>query len=286
MSYEFPRFIVRLGELGMEGTARIPLAITGEWIKNGREFSITRDDLDDLIANFRKRLNGEVNVDYDHASEMPEVAGGGPIPSAGRIVNMDPPEVLGAGGSVLRKQPERPAPSTQPRFILYGLYEPTERARQLIRKREYRYVSPAIDWGARDKQTGKRQGTTLTSVALTNRPFLEELPEIRLSDPGFREVTRQETRNWKLDTSGRFPVSSFQFLGSEGATMKNLTLKNVDGAHQVFDGEEPVGVLAHDHLLSYAKEHVFEGGGKENASEAERVAKASRNSPGFIWGRR
>ena len=262
LNSEFPRFVWMLSDLGA-GMVRIGLAVTGKWVKNGEEFEITADDLELAAENFRKKLTGEINVDYDHASEMPEVAAGGPIPSAGRIVAI-------AG----------PQPYTDPagveRQILWGDYEPTEKARAHIAAKEYRWISPAINWGARDKQTGKRQGTTLTSVALTNRPFLEELPEIRLSDPDYRELTGQETRSWKLETSGQFPVSNFQFLGSQGVTMKNLTLKHVDGAHQVLDGEEPVGVLAHDHLSSYARQHVFEAAGKEEFSEPERAATASR----------
>jgi phage I-like protein len=72
---------------------------------------------------------------------------------------------------------------------LWGWYEPTDRARQLIASRKYRYISPAIRWGARDKVTGKSTGTVLTSVALVNKPFLEEMPEIHLcemQDSGFR----------------------------------------------------------------------------------------------------
>jgi phage I-like protein len=59
----------------------------------------------------------------------------------------------------------------------------------LIAGREYRYISPAIRWGAKDKVTGKATGTVLTSVALVNKPFLEEMPEIHLcemQDSGFR----------------------------------------------------------------------------------------------------
>lgn len=258
----FPRFVIRLAEIGTTGLARVPLAITGQWVKNGVEFSITHDDLDDLLANFQKRLNGEVNVDYDHASEMPEVARGGPLPSAGRIVGLDPPErfVNGVGASR--------SIGTPLRFILYGHYEPTEHARELIRNREYRYISPAIDWGARSKQTGKRQGTTLTSVALTNRPFLEELPEIRLSDPGY--VSVGPTLASATNRPGQAPA----LLGEK--TMKNLELKNIDGAHHVFDGEEPVGVLADDHLRGYVNQYLpaaADGGDeKEKASEAARAA--------------
>jgi len=49
-------------------------------------------------------------------------------------------------------------------------------AAEMIRAGQYRFFSPAIDWEARDQETGEPQGATLTSGALTNHPFLEELP--------------------------------------------------------------------------------------------------------------
>ena len=195
------QFVAALAEAAASGRVRIPLAVTGTWARGAEKFSITRQDLECIAENFAGRKNGEINVDYDHASEMPEVAAGGPIPSAGRIVRIDPPEALRAGGWGLgigepasgRKPARLPSrgpqsPASSARFILWGWYEPTERARALIGRREYRYISPAIDWGARSKRTGRPQGATLTSVALTNRPFLEELPQIHLSDPSYRWV--------------------------------------------------------------------------------------------------
>jgi hypothetical protein len=83
-----------------------------------------------------------------------------------------------------RETPNSQLPTPNSRFILWGWYEPTERARELIANREYRYISPAIRWGAKDKVTGKTAGTVLTSVALVNKPFLEELPEIHLCERG------------------------------------------------------------------------------------------------------
>src|SRR5690348_13960175 len=180
-----PRFLATLEPAAGEapGKVRIPLAVTGTWVRGSNKFSITRDDLESIVRNFRERQNGEINVDYDHASEMPEVAAGGPIPSAGRIVGIDPPEAEGR------------------RTFLWGWFEPTERARALVKDREYRYISPAIDWGAKNKRTGKPQGATLTSVALTNRPFLEEMPQIRLSDPGYRLVEEEAGRREQGDRS-------------------------------------------------------------------------------------
>jgi hypothetical protein len=162
-----PRFVVRLAENTANGRVRIPIAVTGKWKGGDREFTIERSDLEQIRENFLKKPTGEINVDYEHASEVP-FGTGGPVLSAGKIVKIDPPERFNGGE----------------RWILYGWYEPTDRARGLIRGGEYRYISPAISWGAKDKTTGDDQGTTLTSVALVNKPFLEDLPQIHLSETG------------------------------------------------------------------------------------------------------
>jgi phage I-like protein len=198
-----PRFMATLEPQAGEsaGRVRIPLAIAGTWVRGTNTFSITPQDLESIERNFRGRQNGEINVDYDHASEMPEVAAGGPIPSAGRIVSIDPPESSGR------------------RTVLWGWFEPTERARALIQNREYRYISPAIDWGAQNKRTGKPQGATLTSVALTNRPFLEEMPQIRLADPAYRLI----------DAAGEASNDVPQDAQPTGGSMKKVQLSVADG---------------------------------------------------------
>jgi len=250
-----PRFVVTLNVgPATDGLVRVPLAVTGKWVRGSTSFAITRQDLEEIVRNFRERQNGEINVDYDHASEMPEVAGGGPVPSAGRIVKLDQPEPapgLGTRDSGFGRPSAGPAfpdsrlASRESHFILYGWYEPTERARQLVKSREYRYISPAIDWTALNKLTGKPQGTTLTSVALTNRPFLEELPQIRLSDPAFQPVDESETRNSKIGNrpaNPGFPVASFDSRFSHaGGSMKQVNLSVADGkfrlAHDDFKDE-------------------------------------------------
>jgi phage I-like protein len=206
------------------GKVRIPLAVTGTWVRGSNKFSITPDDLESIVHNFRERQNGEINVDYDHASEMPEVAAGGPIPSAGRIVGIDAPEKLGANSElrIANRESGPPFVAHTSRSILWGWFEPTERARTLVMNREYRYISPAIDWGAKNKRTGKPQGATLTSVALTNRPFLEEMPQIRLSDPGYSLVdpTAETT-------------DAPEGAASTGGSMKKVQLSVADGKIKV-----------------------------------------------------
>jgi phage I-like protein len=188
------------------GLVEIPIAVTGKWKQGTREFEITREDLGKMVANFEKRQNGEINVDYDHASEMTDVARGGPIPSAGRILKM------------------------RSNGALYAGIEFTARALELIRNKEYRYVSPAIDWSATDKQTGNPQGTTLTSLALTNRPFLEELPPIRLS-----EITGAD-RNSKLE------IRNSERENDQGGNMEALTATKLsEGKFQIVRGAEVLG---------------------------------------------
>ncbi len=85
-------FVSRLSALPALGLARIPILVTGRWVKNGQEVSFTLDELRAAVANFQKLANHDLNVDYDHACEDLERAAGEPTPSAGRIVGLDPPE--------------------------------------------------------------------------------------------------------------------------------------------------------------------------------------------------
>src|SRR2546428_5138561 len=73
---------------GSKELYEIPIALTGRCVKGGREFSITSDDLEAMARNFEKRKNDQVVIDYEHASEAPEVALGGPVPAAGGIHEM------------------------------------------------------------------------------------------------------------------------------------------------------------------------------------------------------
>jgi phage I-like protein len=181
----FPRFVALLADVPGTGLIRIPIAVTGSWAGAEKKFSIELEDLEQIRENFAKKPTGEINVDYEHASEVP-FGTGGPVLSAGRITKLDEPEKFRNGNRELGMGKGEGANSQLPtpnsRFILWGWFEPTERARELIANREYRYISPAIRWGTKDKVSGKTAGTALTSVALVNKPFLEELPEIHLCE--------------------------------------------------------------------------------------------------------
>lgn len=209
----------------------IAVAVPGTWVKEGRKFSITQEDMNDMAQNFAKRKNDMLVIDYEHASEMPAVAKGGPVPGAGWI------HALSANGK------------------LTALVEWTPQAEEMLRTGQYRFFSPAIDWEAKDKQTGTPQGATLTSGALTNHPFLEELPPIMLSDG-------------KIILGGTAPSDKafvMKLQHSEGATnMKKLSLKPIpdgdeqSGNHAVYEETTgtPLGFIPHSDLTEYAARHL------------------------------
>ena len=248
------------------GVVRIPILVTGQWVKGGRDVSFTKDELETAIENFNKLANHDLNVDYDHACEDLERAAGEPTPSAGRILSLDQPEPFKSGDD------------GKPRWILYGRYEPTARARQLIKNREYRYVSAAFAREYPDRKTGDSQGLTLTSVALTNQPFLDELPEIWLSISGEARRTAEPEH--------RAPSSQIQSRQSAedrgGRSMKRLTIKHsvdADGKHnhEVYDGDNKVGELDHDELCQYSASHLGKDGAAlstaATASDAETLSR-------------
>ncbi|MGH9351865.1 MAG: phage protease [Terriglobia bacterium] len=216
----------------------IAIAVTGSWVRNDNPFSITANDLAHMCSNFEKRKNDQVVIDYEHASEMPEVSKGGPIPAAGWIHAL----------SFSNGRAQQAAP-------LQALVEWTPQAEEMLRTGQYRFFSPAIDWGATDKETGEPQGATLTSGALTNHPFLEELPPIMLSDG-------------KVIVVGDGPInesSALELLHHEGAkNMKKLLLKPIpegdeqSGDHAVFEegNVKPMGFIPHSDLSEYAAKHL------------------------------
>ncbi len=164
-----PRYFALLAAAAaaVDGLRRVPIAILGKFVKGAQKFAITRQTMTDLVANFRKRPADTV-IDYEHASEFPEIAQGQPIPAAGWIKRLDDgPDEHG---------------------VLWGEAEFTPRAQGMIEAKEYKYFSPVIAWGARDKHTGEAQGATLVSGALTQRPFLEEMPAIAMSE-GWEKIT-------------------------------------------------------------------------------------------------
>ena len=116
----------------------------------------------EIIANFRATKNGEIPGDYEHTSERlpPTVATDG-VPAPFWVTDV----ATRNGDKEL--------------WAKFSWVDP--QAVKYVRSKRYRYVSPAVNFNARSRETGLPIGARLTSVALTNHPFLDGMQPIAAS---------------------------------------------------------------------------------------------------------
>jgi phage I-like protein len=126
-------------------------------------FAITAKTNDEIVRNFEATQNQHVPIDFEHASEMN--ATDGTIPTHGAPAQ-----------GWIKKLHNRGAEG------LWGLFDWHELARGYVRSGQYKFLSPAIRFRSRDRVTGDVIGARLTSVALTNNPFLDGLQPLVASD--------------------------------------------------------------------------------------------------------
>ncbi|MEA3225125.1 MAG: phage protease [Planctomycetota bacterium] len=140
-------------------------------------FAFTRETFDEIVANFRKNPQykagadgiGESDVipwDFEHASEM--YAADGNIPTDGSP----------AQGWVRELKVLDAADGTAQLWAL-SLFLPT--ALEYIKARQYKWSSVAVIISAVDSISGERIGAVLTSIALTNQPFITGLQPLAAS---------------------------------------------------------------------------------------------------------
>lgn len=135
-------------------------------------FEFNDDVFGQIIKNFRRTLNRALPLDFEHASEMPGYAGSIPTegaPATGWVIDL---QNRGAQG-------------------LWALIAWLEPGLSLVRSKRYRYLSPAVIFHSYDRSTGDYIGCEMTSIALTNRPFLD----------GMAAVTARRTTNMPDETS-------------------------------------------------------------------------------------
>jgi hypothetical protein len=147
------------------------IAAEGEWKGHGK-FDLIKFDaklFNQVVGNFRAHpaykagptgigCQPVVPYDYEHASEMPPTSGS--IPQSGAV----------ACGWILELEVRM---SAEGKAELWALSDWGDQAREQIRANEYRWTSVAIWPNAKNKVTGLDMGPVLTSVALTNKPFVE-----------------------------------------------------------------------------------------------------------------
>lgn len=149
--------VLMAAEVGADVPEWIQIARVGVWHghPSGTE-RITPEGLNSALAYFERHYAAhgkDLVIDYHHASSLVQVVGG-KAPAAGWITEME----LRAGETEL-----------------WGRVQWTTLAANAIGEREYRYLSPVLRFGARDRVTGEPVPMAIRSVALTNTPFLTEL---------------------------------------------------------------------------------------------------------------
>jgi hypothetical protein len=164
----------------------------GHWMG---EFEFTANTFKQLVANFRASpayragapdapaeyiLAGHydcVPFDFHHASEMP--------PNQGSIaVNGTPAQAWGLECEM------RNGPDGKAQLWVYTRY--LEPAATYVREGKYKWTSVSVLFDACDPVSGAKVGAILTSVAITNQPFLQGLPALAASRQplGFRLLDR------------------------------------------------------------------------------------------------
>lgn len=142
-----------------DGLVRVPIIKIGKYVQGTRKIDISPALVKEIVQNFTARPV-EVPLSYEHTIEHPQLAQGQPIPAAGWLKELEAtPDQNG---------------------VLWGWAQLTDETKRLVESQQYKYISPAFAVHYPNHETGKDQGGTLLSVALTNRPFLD-MPPIEMS---------------------------------------------------------------------------------------------------------
>lgn len=122
------------------------------------KFTITTKDLEIMKANFDKgipKAPTEMVVDYEHMSALTTQVS----PAAGWVKSLEVRDGK-----------------------LYATVEWTEEAAGFIGRKEYRFISPEWVMDYTDKESNKNLGPALLSIGLTNRPFIDGMAPVMLSE--------------------------------------------------------------------------------------------------------
>jgi hypothetical protein len=145
--------------------------VTGEFKGHpSGPFEMNDEVFGECCKNFRQR-GLPLAFDYEHASEQDPTSG--TIPTSGA-------HACGWIHDLVNRGPDG----------LWGLVEWLDDARDAIKAGKYAYVSPALRLASKDAKTGKAIGARISSAALTNQPFLSQLPPLIAASDKVRAPTK------------------------------------------------------------------------------------------------
>jgi phage I-like protein len=165
-----PSFKLSAGNVEPLSRAWNQVAKAGRFRGHGMgEFEFNAKVYREIIDNFRATANQRVPIDYEHVSETlatPALAETG-TPAHAWITAL---EVRGDE--------------------LWGLFEWVDPVTvDQVRTGKYQYFSPAVQFQALDRVTGKPIGARITSGAITNNPFLDGMAPLAASDAAARNLS-------------------------------------------------------------------------------------------------
>ncbi|PYV15830.1 MAG: hypothetical protein DMG21_13865 [Acidobacteria bacterium] len=218
-----PNFVFRSSSFGLSevrnGLVKIAVAYTGEFERDGQRFSISSKDLEEIARNLSQR---EAPIDYEHLSAQTATPPGW-SKAAGWIRR--PAEV--SSFELRVSNAEKRKSKIANCQILWGWAELTPACLAMVKQKEYRYFSPEISWKEKDEH-GEPTGTRLRAGAMTNRPFLKDLPPIEISDGDYNGLFGIKDSGFRTQDSGK-PMLAMVAL-SDGATLMDLDSVHVPAA--------------------------------------------------------
>jgi hypothetical protein len=117
----------------------------------------------EVFAECCKNFDLAVPADFEHVSEADPTSGSIPTNGAPAIGWVRRLYNRGLAG-------------------LWASVEWLEPAKTLIKEGRYRFISPCVRFGCRDRITGKPVGARLSSIAVVNTPFLRDLAPLTARD--------------------------------------------------------------------------------------------------------
>lgn len=142
--------------------AWVHVAYDGKWEGHAEgPFEFDTKTFDQIVANFERQANA-VKLDFDHETCFGE----GAAPARGWVHKIE-----------LRKGKEK----DPYKVSLWALVEFGKEAVAINRDGGYRFCSGVFEFGAVDRVTGEECGCELTSLALTDSPFIDGQRPIQLS---------------------------------------------------------------------------------------------------------
>lgn len=94
-----------------------------------------------------------------------------------------------------------------------------DRAKKMVESGEYRYVSPVFKHNALDKETGQKVRMAVFNAALTNEPFLDDLPPLIMKDC---DIQLFQFTNQKESTMNPLVQFMLQFLALAAGTTEDV----------------------------------------------------------------